>query len=216
MYTIKAILYTYENGQLVANEQTVFSSSTQDTRPVSEAKGSFELSEGGSITFSLAYGHPMFDKLEPLETFIRVIDDETSEEIFFGRVFQKSDPTFTGLISYNAEGCLSFLHDGECALEKKDGKAKEIKFTKTAAEFFQWCIAQYNSSVSDERRRFWLGNVTVDKKTDSKEYVINDYTEIRSLLDQKLKNVYGKDSQGRDEYVLVTYKKVSNSVWENL
>lgn len=32
----------------------------------------------------------------------------------------------------------------------------------------------------------------------------------------KLKNVYGKDSQGRDEYVLVTYKKVSNSVWDNL
>ncbi|MBR1546660.1 MAG: hypothetical protein IJ633_07715 [Prevotella sp.] len=32
----------------------------------------------------------------------------------------------------------------------------------------------------------------------------------------KLKDVYGQDSQGRDEYVLVTYKKVSDSVWENL
>lgn len=32
----------------------------------------------------------------------------------------------------------------------------------------------------------------------------------------KLKDVYGKDSQGRDEYVLVTYQKVSDNVWDNL
>ena len=32
----------------------------------------------------------------------------------------------------------------------------------------------------------------------------------------KLKRVYGQDSQGRDEYILVTYQKVNDSVWDNL
>ncbi len=40
--------------------------------------------------------------------------------------------------------------------------------------------------------------------------------EVLSGNTLKLKDVYGKDSQGRDEYVLVTYKKVSDSVWDNL
>ena len=40
--------------------------------------------------------------------------------------------------------------------------------------------------------------------------------EVLSGNTMKLKNVYGQDSQGRDEYVLVTYKKVSDSVWEDL
>ncbi|MBQ9678387.1 MAG: hypothetical protein IJV44_09665 [Prevotella sp.] len=32
----------------------------------------------------------------------------------------------------------------------------------------------------------------------------------------KLKEIYGQDSQGKEEYLQVTYQKVSDSVWENL
>ena len=92
-----------------SSEEIIYSPETQDERPVASAKGSFELSEGGNITVILAYGHPLYDQLTPMGTYVSVMKDD--EEIFYGRIMSKSDPTFTGEITYQAEGAISFLHD---------------------------------------------------------------------------------------------------------
>ena len=70
-------------------------------------KGSLALNESGSVEFTLMPGHPLIDQLEPLASFIRVLDD--GEEIFYGRIIHRSKPTLTGQVSFTCEGALSFL-----------------------------------------------------------------------------------------------------------
>lgn len=189
MYTIKAILWSYANGQLTSSEQVVFSAETQNTRPVAGATGSFEISEGGSIQFVLAYTHPLYDSLVPLETYVTVTDD--SEEIFYGRILSKSDPTFTGQITYTAEGALSFLHDGEVPPEERNSSGQQTKRTLTAEAFFRWCIERHNATVSDPRRQFTVGSITIDKKNETKDYQVTSYIDTRSAFDQYLRGIYG-------------------------
>lgn len=189
MYTIKAILWSYANGQLTRSEQVIFSAETQNTRPVAGATGSFEISEGGSIQFVLAYTHPLYDSLVPLETYVTVTDD--SEEIFYGRILSKSDPTFTGQITYTAEGALSFLHDGEVPPEERNSSGQQTKRTLTAEAFFRWCIERHNATVSDPRRQFTVGSITIDKKNETKDYQVTSYIDTRSAFDQYLRGIYG-------------------------
>lgn len=61
----------------------------------------------------------------------------------------------------------------------------------------------YSFSFDEEEKMLRIG---------SKTFVVD----VLSGNTLKLKDIYGKDSQGREEYVLVTYKKVSDSIWENL
>lgn len=189
MYSITAILWSYENGQLVSSEENLFHPDTQDDFPVVDATGSFEISEGGSVQFTLAYTHPLYDALIPLETYLRVMDGD--EELFYGRILSRSDPTFTGQISYVAEGALSFLRDGEVPPEARDAKGQQGKRTMTAEAFFRWCIEQHNATVGDPRRQFTVGQITIDKKNESREYQVTSYTDTRSAIDQYLRNIYG-------------------------
>lgn len=189
MYSITAILWSYENGQLVSSEENLFHPDTQDDFPVVDATGSFEISEGGSVQFTLAYTHPLYDALTPLETYLRVMDDD--EELFYGRILSRSDPTFTGQISYVGEGALSFLRDGEVPPEARDAKGQQGKRTMTAEAFFRWCIEQHNATVGDPRRQFTVGQITIDKKNESREYQVTSYTDTRSAIDQYLRNIYG-------------------------
>ena len=197
MYTIDAILWSYANGQLNSEQQTVYSVTTQDSRPVAAATGSFEISEGGSIQFTLAYTHPLYNSLIPLETYIAASDD--TEEIFYGRILSRSDPTFTGQITYVAEGALSFLHDGEVPPEARDSKGQQTTRKMTAEAFFRWCIEQHNATVADPRRQFTVGQITIDKKNEEREYQVTSYTDTRSAFDQYLRNVYGGYLRARRE-----------------
>ena len=188
MYTVNAILWNYVNGQLVSNQQVVYSPNTQDSRPVTAAQASLELGEAGSSDFTLVYGHPLYDQLVPLETYISILDG--NEEIFYGRILKKSDPTFLGQITYVAEGALSFLKDSELPPFEKNAKGKVIPQTKTAEEMFRWCIEQHNAQV-DARRQFTVGIVNADKKNEQKEYEVSSYTETLSGLTSEITGTYG-------------------------
>lgn len=181
MYTIKAL-----NG---SSEEIIYSPETQDDRPVVNAKGSFELNEGGSLDLVLAYGHPLFDQLDPISTYVSVLDD--NEEIFYGRITAKSDPTFTGEISYQAEGALCLLRDSQIPPDARDSSGQQTSRSMSAEAFFRWCIDQHNTQLNDPRRTFTVGEVTATKRNEVRDYQVGSYTETKSAIDQFITDVYG-------------------------
>lgn len=191
MYTIKAILYSYQNGSLVATEDTVYSTATQGTRPVVTAHATFDLNEGGNAEFTLPYGHPLYDVLTPMNTYISITDD-SNEEVFYGRILSKSNPTFVGTISYQCEGAISFLNDSDVTPDARDSKGTIGKRTMTAAEFFTWCIGQHNAFINnDPRRQFTVGTISATKASESREYQVSSYTATKSAIEQNILGPYG-------------------------
>ena len=95
---------------------TIYDQNGTTSLPIIGPKSSFELNEAGSLGFTLLPGHPLYNDLEPLSSYVYAYDD--GEEIFYGRVLQKSKPTLTGQVSYQCEGALTFLLDSEVEPDK--------------------------------------------------------------------------------------------------
>ena len=167
----------------------IYSPDMQDSLPVESGHFTLELNEGGSLEFTLPYTHPYYEALTPLSSYVQVTED--GEEIFYGRIYDKSEPTLTGRISYQAEGALSFLQDSEISPESKDAQGNYNTRTLSAEAFFRWCIQQHNADVADPRRQFTVGNVTASRKGETDEYQITSFTETKSALSQYILDRYG-------------------------
>lgn len=170
-------------------DQVIYDQSQMSTYSVVGPKYEFEINEAGSLTFSLVIGHPLYDTLEPLASFVRAYDD--NEEIFYGRIIQRSEPTLEGQVSFICEGALSFLMDSEIAPFGKDNKGNPITQTMTAQEFLQMCITQHNAEVQDSRRQFTIGSITASKRARTDEYSITNYTQTKSAIESNILNMYG-------------------------
>jgi len=167
----------------------IYTPDTQDMLPLESGRFTLEINEGGSLEFTLPFSHPFFDTLEPMSTFVTVRDD--TEEVFYGRIYDRSDPTLTGRITYQGEGALSFLQDSEIPPESKNSKGEYNKRTMTAEAFFRWCIERHNADVNDPRRQFTVGQVTATRKNESDEYQITSYTETKSAISQYILDRFG-------------------------
>lgn len=167
----------------------IYSPDLQDSLPVESGHFTLELNEGGSLEFTLPYTHPYYEALTPLSSYVQVTED--GEEIFYGRIYDRSEPTLTGRISYQAEGALSFLQDSEVSPESKDAQGNYNTRTLSAEAFFRWCIQQHNADVADPRRQFTVGNVTASRKGETDEYQITSFTETKSALSQYILDRYG-------------------------
>lgn len=169
--------------RIEADGVEIFNPDNMNTLPVTEAQMSEQLNEAGALRFTLVHGHPKYGELEGMASYITAYDD--NDVIFYGRVMETPLPSFSGLISYECEGALSFLNDSEVTPSKN-------AMTKTAQEFFEWCITQHNADVgNDSRRTFEVGNVTVSEKNKSEKYQISSFTQTKSAIENNLLNVYG-------------------------
>lgn len=168
---------------------TIYSQAQPDNYKVLGPKCSLEINEAGGLQFTLLPGHPLINTLEPIASFIRANDD--GEEIFYGRVLQRSDPTLTGQVSFQCEGALCFLLDSEVTPFGKDQDGNQIEHEWTAEQFFRWCIAEHNACLQDSRRAFTVGVVTASQRNETATYSISSYTQTKGALESNLLNVYG-------------------------
>ena len=168
---------------------TIYSQAHPDNYKVLGPKCSLEINEAGGLQFTLLPGHPLINTLEPIASFIRANDD--GEEIFYGRVLQRSDPTLTGQVSFQCEGALCFLLDSEVTPFGKDQDGNQIEHEWTAEQFFRWCIAEHNACLQDSRRAFTVGVVTASQRNETATYSISSYTQTKGALESNLLNVYG-------------------------
>lgn len=169
---------------------TVYDAEHVESYPITTGTYTQELNEAGALDFSLPYGNPKYDLLKPLETYVSLYDDDT--EVFYGRVYDQSDPTFSGQISYQCEGALGFLNDSEIPPDSKDKNGNYVTRTLTAEQFFNWCIETHNAEVAyDPRRSFKVGTVSATKKSTQDTYNITSYTKTLDAMKQMLTDKYG-------------------------
>lgn len=169
--------------------QPIYDQSQINQLPVIGPHLNLELSEAGSLSFSMLPGHPLYNVLMPLESYVQVLDD--NEEIFYGRVLTRSHPTLTGQISFECEGALAFLLDSEIPPDAKSANGAQQSRTLTAHQFFYWCIDNHNNEVNDPRRAFTVGIVNANKKDKQETYSITSYTQTKNAIESYTLNVYG-------------------------
>lgn len=169
--------------RILCGSQEIFNEENIGELQVVSARQSEQLNESGNLQFTLAQGHPLYGLLEAMASYITAYDDD--EVIFEGRVLECPKPNFSGQITYECEGALSYLMDSEVTPSKNP-------MTKTVEEFFAWCIAQHNADIgNDPKRTFTVGNVTVSDRAKSEKFQITSYTQTKTAIENNLINVYG-------------------------
>lgn len=104
----------------------------------------------GSLQFDIAPDHPLYGKLEPRKTLIRVVSDSANNKQWFGRVVSMSRG-WKNVLSVYCEGELACLCD---SLKRPFG------FTGTPSDLLSSLITTYTGSDTDGYA-FQLGNVSV-------------------------------------------------------
>ena len=178
-----------EEYYLTFHASSIYDQSQMDTLSVNGPKCTLELNNPGSLSFTLMPDHPLFNTLEPLSSFIQVLDD--GEEIFYGKIKSRSEPKITGQVSFTCEGAIGFLQDSEVPPDAKNSSGGTQSRKMKAKDFFAWCIQKHNEDVDDFRRKLTVGNITASKKEEQADYSITSYTQTKSAIESNILNVYG-------------------------
>ena len=181
-------------------------------------KCSMELNEAGNLSFTMLHGHPYYDMIQPLSTFIKAYDD--GDEIFYGRVLQRGEPMLLGQVNIQCEGALCFLLDSEVEPDGYDDDGNQKTRRLTREEFFRWCIEQHNAEVDDPRRQFEVGIITGRHKGKHRTYAISSYTKTKDILESELLEIDGgylrirPKENGRGHYIdwIKNYDRVNEEV----
>jgi hypothetical protein len=164
--------------QILTGGQVLYDPAQMEERPVIAPHLTQELNQSGVLSFTLIPGHPLYNSVKPLETYLAAYDD--GEETFYGRVISRDDPQISGQIAIQCEGALSFLEDAEVPPDSNNSSGT----TRTAEEFFRWCIDHYNTEIrNDSRRKLTVGEVRHSKKDEVNTYTFSSYTSVKSALD---------------------------------
>ena len=178
-----------EEYYLTFHASSIYDQSQMDTLSVNGPKCTLELNNPGSLSFTLMPDHPLFNTLEPLSSFVQVLDD--GEEIFYGKIKSRSEPKITGQVSFTCEGAIGFLQDSEVPPDAKNSSGGTQSRKMKAKDFFTWCIQKHNEDVDDFRRKLTVGNITASKKEEQADYSITSYTQTKSAIESNILNVYG-------------------------
>lgn len=151
---------------------------------VLQPKLKLEVSQAGSLTFTILPDHPLYEKLEQMKT--RVTCTVEGVELFRGRVVGWTTDVNLQK-SVTCEGDLGYLLDTVQKIGKKFAEGKTV--SKALSSF----ISGHNAMVGkNDPRRFELGSVS--KTLASKKFYKDesqDYEQTRSLIDELLDNFGG-------------------------
>lgn len=122
----------------------------EDGRVVIEPVLKEKVNTHGSLQFGIAPDHPLYDKLEPRKTLIKVMSDSANNKPWFGRVVSMSRG-WKNVLNVYCEGELACLCD---SLKRPFG------FTGSPSDLLSSLITTYTGSNTDGYA-FRLGNVSV-------------------------------------------------------
>lgn len=144
---------------------------------VEDAVLKLQLNDSGTLECGVPVQNPEYGNLRNRKSMLQVLKNE--KEIFYGEV-RESEKDFYGTKQVYAVGELAFLFDSI---------QPQAKFQdKTARELLEIWLNEHNSQV-EERKRFYVGMVTVHDSNDSLYRFTNQETTldcIRQKLCEKL------------------------------
>lgn len=117
-----------------------------------------KLNTHGSLQFQIAPTNPLYDKLEPRKTKIKVLSDTRNDKPWFGRVMSV-ERGWNNLLNVYCEGELGCM----C-----DSLVRPYVFNGDPADLLADLIANYNGSRTNGYQ-FQVGNVSV---TDPNQYIV--------------------------------------------
>lgn len=144
---------------------------------VSDAVVNLQLNDSGSVEFNLPVTNPEYADIKNRISMIQVL--KNGNEIFYGEV-RESEKDFYGTKQVYAVGELAFLFDSIQPQAKYQDK--------TARQLLEAWLNIHNSQV-EEKKRFYVGMVTVHDSNDSLYRFTNQETTldcIREKLCEKL------------------------------
>lgn len=152
--------------------------SEYETLKIFNPKLELELNRTGTFNFVIYPEHPHFDKLEKLNSIIKVYQDDYL--IFRGRILN-DEQGFYNEKQVSCEGELAFLCD---SIQRPYDFMSGDKHT-TVSELFNYFIQAHNYQV-EEKKRFRVGRITV---SDSNNYIVRSdstYLNTWDSIKQKL------------------------------
>lgn len=170
------LMYLIKSG-----EKVIYDSRDKNTYPVIKPSYNEGLNEAGTLTFTLLPGHPYYNDMKKMQTFITAYRDDT--EFFYGRVLI-TDKELDGRIEVTCEGGLTFLLDSE--MEKAN-------YHESIEAFFRRCIAAHNAQV-EVAKQFSVGTINAEKALETgKQYDFNitSYTDVKSTIETMITGRFG-------------------------
>lgn len=144
---------------------------------IADSVVNLQLNDSGSVEFNLPVTNPEYANIKNRISMIQVL--KNGNEIFYGEV-RESEKDFYGTKQVYAVGELAFLFDSIQPQEKYQDK--------TARQLLEAWLNIHNSQV-EEKKRFYVGMVTVHDSNDSLYRFTNQETTldcIREKLCEKL------------------------------
>ena len=175
----------------VYSDEYLIYDSEYETLKIFNPKLDLELNRTGTFNFLIYPEHPYFNKLEKLNSIIKVFQDDYL--IFRGRILN-DEQGFYNEKQVSCEGELAFLCD---SVQRPYDFLSGDNHT-TISELFTFFITNHNSQV-DEKKRFKVGNITV---TDSNDYIVRSdstYLNTWDSINKKLIDTNGGYLQVRHE-----------------
>ncbi len=170
--------------------------STSDTLRIFDAQIDIGLNKAGSCNFTLYPEHPMYDRLEILNTFVTVYQDDNI--IFYGRILKIVIDLLMAK-QVECEGSLAFLLDS--IRRPYDFSLSGI----TVSELFTHFITQHNAQVS-HNKQFHVGTINITEKADLILTDMDlDYANTWESLNDIFLDVFGG-------YLYVRYSAVDGEV----
>jgi hypothetical protein len=164
--------------KILTGDQVIYDSANKDDYPVTGPGLDPELSQAGSLEFTLLQGHPLLEQMQEMQTFVTAYQDDDC--LFYGRVLTADEDLYGGLQVY-CEGALTFLLDSEL---------EPVTVTETIAAFFRRCIESHNSQV-EANKQFEVGEVTHEKASTEMEFKIESYITTQNALTSSLTGKHG-------------------------
>ncbi|MER2001242.1 MAG: phage tail protein [Carnobacterium inhibens] len=127
----------------------------------SVANGKLKTKGISTMTFTVNPFSPMWGRIKPYQTLIKVIDDQTDELAFNGRIFNLKQSMSSGSMfseTYECEDVLAYLYD----TTQTYGRFQNI----SVFDLFKTIIDRHNAQA-EPHKRFKVGNVTVTDPNDS-------------------------------------------------
>ncbi len=150
-----------------------------------------EMGNAESFSFGIQPGTKYYDAFLQMKTYIRVMYENAC--IFYGRVLT-IDNGFFGERKIRCEGAFSLFIDSSYP-----GKEEKYRPNQSTYSYMQSIINNHNSQVSDNNKRFILGNVPGNYsgvsseqqiKNDTRKFGQDSYTDTKSALED-LRSHYG-------------------------
>jgi len=151
-----------------------------------------EINKIDSFSIGFYMNNPAYGKLKPFKTLVRVLNTNTNQYEFEGRVLAPNEAMDdTGLYdaSYDCEGELGYLHDSQ---------QRHLEYRGTPEDLFITILNYHNSQV-EEYKRFYPGVVEVTTSTDNLYVYLSAESTTFEEIDDKILTRVGGELQIRKE-----------------